>query len=132
MSVSAVSGAAASPSTAASDVAKATLDYNAFLTLMLEQMKNQDPTAPVDHAQNLAQLASFSNVEQSIKLNSKLDLLLAQGQAADAAGLIGKTLTSADGTVSGRITSVEIAGQGLVAHLEGGQSLTMATGVRLS
>lgn len=132
MTVSGVSGvgpAVASP--AMSDASKATLDYNAFLTLMLEQMKNQDPTAPVDHAQNLAQLASFSNVEQSIKLNSKLDALLAQGQAAQAAGLIGHTITSADGAVSGKISSVEITASGLSAHLEGGGSVAVAAGVSL-
>ena len=134
MSVSGVtnSGAGTTVQKPASDAAKASLDYNAFLTLMLEQMKNQDPTAPVDYAQNLAQLASFSNVEQSIKLNTKLDALLAQGQSAEAANLIGRTVTSADGTISGKVSSVEISSSGLVAHLENGDSVTMGTGVKLS
>ena len=39
-----------------------TLDYNSFLKLLLQQMKSQDPTQPVDQTQMLAQLASFSNV----------------------------------------------------------------------
>ena len=37
-----------------------TLDYNAFLQLLIAQMKNQDPTKPMDSAQYMAQLASFS------------------------------------------------------------------------
>ena len=36
------------------------LDYNAFLQLLIAQMKNQDPTKPTDPAQFIAQLASFS------------------------------------------------------------------------
>ena len=61
------------PITTQSDAAAASIDYNAFLRLLIAQMKNQDPTKPMDLAQFMAQLASFSNVEQGIKMNQKLD-----------------------------------------------------------
>ena len=40
------------------------LGQDAFLTMMLTQMKNQDPTKPMDSAQYLAQLAQFSTVSE--------------------------------------------------------------------
>ena len=55
--------------TAAAPAPAASVDYNAFLQLLIAQMKNQDPTKPMDSAQLMSQLASFSNVEQGIKIN---------------------------------------------------------------
>lgn len=51
-------------------------DYQVFLKLMTEQMRNQDPLAPMDATQFVTQLAQFSQVEQSIRTNSKLDDLM--------------------------------------------------------
>jgi flagellar basal-body rod modification protein FlgD len=65
-----------------SDAEKATLNYDAFLKLLLEQLKSQDPTNPVDQAESLAQLASFSGLEQAIKTNQKLDALLVQSSCS--------------------------------------------------
>jgi flagellar basal-body rod modification protein FlgD len=44
-----------------------------FLQLLVSQMQNQDPTAPMDGTQMAAQLAQFSSVEQLINVNTKLD-----------------------------------------------------------
>ena len=46
------------------------MDYNAFLKLLIAQMKNQDPTEPMTSTQYMAQFATFSQVEQSIKTNA--------------------------------------------------------------
>ena len=67
------------------------LDYNAFLQLLIAQMKNQDPTKPTDPSQFIAQLASFSSVEQAIKTNSKLDTMMTSLALSQAEGLIGRT-----------------------------------------
>jgi flagellar basal-body rod modification protein FlgD len=37
-----------------------TVDYNAFLQLMMTQMKNQDPTKPMDASEQLAAIGDFS------------------------------------------------------------------------
>ena len=47
-------------------------DSNMFLTLMLQQMQNQDPTEPVDNTEWLAQLAQYSSLEQMTKMNDNL------------------------------------------------------------
>jgi flagellar basal-body rod modification protein FlgD len=109
-----------------------TVDYNSFLKLMVTQMQNQDPTAPMDSSQFLSQLASFSNVEQAVQSNSKLDSLISMTQITQANGLIGKTATSADGLTSGVIKSVRVDSNGLTATLVNGASLNVASGITLS
>ena len=128
--VSAVSSASARP--AGSDAAKANIDYNAFLKLFIASMKNQDPTKPNDPAQTLSQLASFSNVEQSIKFNEKLDRLVASSAAGLAAAMAGKGISSLDGSVSGVVQSVENGANGLSAILEGGTRLDLSIGYRIT
>jgi flagellar basal-body rod modification protein FlgD len=43
-----------------------------FLQLMVAQLKNQDPTNPIDSTQFLSQLAQFSQLEQLIDINGDL------------------------------------------------------------
>lgn len=109
--------------------AAASMDYNAFLRLLVAEMKNQDPTKPNDATQYMAQLASFSNVEQAIKTNAKLDALLTTSALSQAESLIGRTITSADGTVTGKVTAFKIVSGGAVAMLEGGRELPIGPGV---
>ena len=47
-------------------------DEQTFLQLLVTQLKNQDPTNPVDGTQFVAQLAQFSQLEQMINANTKL------------------------------------------------------------
>jgi flagellar basal-body rod modification protein FlgD len=50
--------------------------FSDFLTLLTTQLKNQDPTSPMDTAQFTNQLVSFSQVEQQLKSNADLDKLV--------------------------------------------------------
>jgi flagellar basal-body rod modification protein FlgD len=86
----------------------------------------------MDSSQFLSQLASFSQVEQGIATNTKLDSLLTSSSLSIADAVIGKTVTSEDGTVSGTVTSVRISTDGPVATLESGETLTLADGVVVS
>lgn len=119
-------------STAKSDAQKATLDYNAFLKLLLQQLKSQDPTDPVDQKESLAQLAQFSNVEQAIKLNEKVDELLQQSNINQAANLIGKTVVSLTSGQGGIVRAVEVSRDGMNAILEDGRRLNVSDGLRIS
>jgi len=47
-------------------------DSNMFLTLMLQQLQNQDPTQPTDNTEWLAQLAQYSSLEQMSNMNKGL------------------------------------------------------------
>ncbi len=106
-----------------------TVDYTQFLQLLVAELKNQDPTSPTDPTQYMSQLASFSTVEQQVQTNATLDALL----SAQASNIIGKTVTSADGTVSGTVKYVELsAGGGAIAVLAGGGQITLGPGVTVS
>lgn len=72
------------------------LNRQDFLNLLIAQMSMQDPLNPADPSEFMAQLAQFSNVEQLIRANDKLDQL-ALSQAAMSgtavASLVGRTVT---------------------------------------
>lgn len=122
--------ASAGTATAASQ--KSNLDYESFLKLLVTTMKNQDPTKPNDPAQTLAQLASFSVVEQGIKTNAKLDALMSAAAGGQAGALIGKVVRSEDGLTSGTVVSVEIGSEGLRAQIADGRWIEITSGVLVS
>lgn len=115
-----------------SSAAQASVDYDSFLKLLVAQMKNQDPTEPMDATQYVSQLATFSNVEQAVQMNSKLETLIGNSSLAQAEGWIGRTLTSEDGSVTGVVKSVTIQQSGMLAELEDGQTLQIGAGVKVS
>jgi flagellar basal-body rod modification protein FlgD len=110
----------------------ASLNYDSFLKLLTAQMQYQDPTNPMDATQFVAQLASFSNVEQAIRTNNKLDALLISQALTQVDGLIGKTVTSMDGKITGVIKEVHIYSNGTVVALDNGKELLLDSGVKLS
>ncbi len=107
------------------------LDYNAFLKLLIAQLKNQDPTKPMDSTAFVAQLATFSQVEQSVASNTKLDSLLTASALTIGDAVIGRTITSSDGTVSGTVASVKITSDGPIATLADGSQVTLGSGVTI-
>lgn len=111
---------------------QANLNYDSFLKLLIASMKNQDPTKPNDPAETMSQLASFSSVEQSIKLNEKLDRLISVSSAGQAADLVGKTVSSLDGAVGGVVKSVELRTDDLILVLKDGKRLAVGDGIRIT
>jgi flagellar basal-body rod modification protein FlgD len=112
-----------------------TVDYNAFLQLLIAQMKNQDPTSPTDMSQYMSQFAQMSSVEQAIQTNAKLDTLLSSTALSQAESLIGRTasFTSSDGqSTTGKITAVRIIQGGAVATLENGTQVQLGPGITIS
>ncbi|MFC5069738.1 flagellar hook assembly protein FlgD [Flaviflagellibacter deserti] len=107
----------------------ASMDYDSFLKLLMAEMKNQDPTAPTDASQYVAQFATFSQVEQAMQTNAKLDSMLSSIALSQADGIIGRTLTSEDGTITGEVKAVRIVNNGAVAELDNGKSIILGPGV---
>lgn len=67
-----------------------------FLSLLIQQMRNQDPTQPMDSSQMVSQLAQISQVDATQKLQSSFDTLstaLQGNQLLQASGLVGKHVT---------------------------------------
>lgn len=91
-----------STSTAATDKATLSSNYEMFMTLLVTQMQNQDPLNPTDTSTFTSQLVQYSQVEQQIKTNSYLSDLKALSTTQNATNLvsyIGKTV-DADGSSS--------------------------------
>lgn len=75
---------------------------NRFLTLLMTQIKNQDPLNPLDNAQVTTQLAQLNTVNGIEKLNATLTDLLSgynETQGLQAAGIIGKNVMVAGNTL---------------------------------
>lgn len=71
---------------------QASVDFQNFLKLLTAQLRNQDPLSPLDSTQFVAQLASFSTVEQLVNANTRLDAIASQlgGGLNDFAAWIGR------------------------------------------
>ncbi|MEX0969304.1 MAG: flagellar hook capping FlgD N-terminal domain-containing protein [Paracoccaceae bacterium] len=78
---------ASTPRTFAQGASSVTGDFETFLKLLTTQMRNQDPLNPSDSTEFVAQLASFSAVEQQVQSNAKLDSLVAAFSGRAASGL---------------------------------------------
>ncbi|MEJ0022179.1 MAG: flagellar hook capping FlgD N-terminal domain-containing protein [Alphaproteobacteria bacterium] len=79
-------GATTTPPTATTDNSTKQLadTFDTFLKLLTAQLQNQDPLSPMDSAKFTEQLVQYSQVEQQIASNSKLDGLAAQLKASAA------------------------------------------------
>ena len=110
---------------------KTAVDYQSFLKLLIAEMKNQDPTKPMDSTQYVAQLATFSQVEQSVQTNTKLEQIMQSSALSQADALIGRSITSADGKTTGVVASVKLASNGLIAVLQNGTEVPVGAGVSI-
>lgn len=83
--------AASQTSTAsAPSSSRLTGNFDTFLTLLTNQLKNQDPLSPTDTSQFTQQLVQFSQVEQQIETNSLLKSIVGQ-QSSGAVNYLGAT-----------------------------------------
>ncbi|MBJ7408468.1 MAG: flagellar hook assembly protein FlgD [Bradyrhizobium sp.] len=118
-----------------STTSSSTVDYDTFLQLLIAQMKNQDPTNPMDTAEYMSQFAQLSTVEQAMQTNSKLDALLSSQSLSQANGLIGKMVSFTDSTgasFSGKVVSVSINSDGSIATLQDGTKVAVGPGLTIS
>jgi flagellar basal-body rod modification protein FlgD len=104
-------GTGSTTGTGAAANSATTLGGTDFLTLMLAQLKNQDPTSPVDSNTFLTQLAQLSEVQGITQLNTSFSTLsssLSPSQALQASSLLGHkvlvTSTTANLTANGTVT----------------------------
>lgn len=96
-SSSATGSTSSTGGTSASDL------QNTFLQLLVAQLKNQDPTNPMDSSQMTSQLAQINTVSGISQLNTTLSSLstqLSAGQQSQAALLIGSTVLAPGSTTT--------------------------------
>ena len=92
-----------------------------FLAMLVAQMKYQDPLNPTDNTQMIAQMAQFSQLEQSLDQTSATTQL-------QAISMLGRTVnaTATDGsTISGVVKSVATNGDMPILTLEDGSLVAL-------
>ena len=89
----AIQAASATGSTA---LGQLTGNYSTFLKLLMTQLKNQDPSSPMDTNQFTTELVQFSSVEQQINTNSSLTQLIQltqSGALLQSSSLVGHNVS---------------------------------------
>jgi flagellar basal-body rod modification protein FlgD len=137
--MSAIAGIGGTTSTTPNAAASAmgSLGPDAFMKLLVAQMKYQNPFSPSDPTAMLGQVATYSQVEMLQKLSSTASSSAALQQANMAADVIGKFVTAsgADGNdITGVVTSTRFTADGPVLVLDGSTEVPLAalTGVGMA
>lgn len=82
-----------------------------FLQIFLAQLKFQDPLEPVDNKEFLAQLAQFSNVEISNRINEGVQSLIDVDSVTQVVSMLGRDVELApdlNGSINvGKVTAVK-------------------------
>jgi flagellar basal-body rod modification protein FlgD len=89
------------------------LDQDAFLQLLTAQLRYQNPLDPVDGSEFVAQLATFSSLENMVRLNTNVENMLKLQQITQGSSLLGRRVTyaEADGqSVTGLAQELRIDG----------------------
>lgn len=100
-----------------------------FLKLFVSQLQHQDPLSPMENAEFMGQMASFSTLEQVSKLAAANETLAAQMSLTGAVGLLGRNVTYTDAAgapQSGVVERVSSSGGKSVLTV-GGKDVDMAS-----
>lgn len=92
----------ATSATASNTLASIASNFNDFLSLLTTQLKNQDPTAPLDTNQFTSQLVQFTGVAEQVNANATLSSILSATQTqqlAQASSLVGDKVAFSGGTL---------------------------------
>jgi flagellar basal-body rod modification protein FlgD len=114
MSTSAVSASGTTGTSGPSGAAAVTgkpLDRDAFLKLLVTQLRNQDPMKPMEDKEFIAQLAQFSSLEQMQSLNTSMGVFTKSQSGLTSLNLIGRTVEWNDlesgEKMSGKVKSID-------------------------
>jgi flagellar basal-body rod modification protein FlgD len=89
------------------------LGKDQFLKLFVAQLQHQDPMNPMDDSAFMAQMASFSTLEQVSNLAAANERMAASMTSNSAVGLIGRTVSYVDENDeihTGKVDKVTTAG----------------------
>ena len=104
-----VGAVSSAPTTALPAAPKQSLDSEVFLHLLVTQMKNQDPSSPLDTNEMMAQTTQLAMMEQLTALSDSFSESFALSMRQAAAALVGQhaSYVDADGvTQSGLVSKV--------------------------
>jgi flagellar basal-body rod modification protein FlgD len=137
MSITGISANDPYPTSTGTPAAPGELGKDAFMRLLVNQMKNQDPLSPTDSQTFVAQLAQFSSLEQMQSLNDNIvGLAVLQqnnalmAQLTQSSALIGQEVRYEDPTsgetLTGTVSTVKIQ-DGLAVLSIGGADVPLGS-----
>jgi flagellar basal-body rod modification protein FlgD len=84
-----------------------------FLKLLIDQMRNQDPSSSMSESDMANQMAQYQNILELEKMSKALTTMNTTNQKLSATTMIGKTISYTDSTsketVYGKVDSVEFS-----------------------
>ncbi|KUK13551.1 MAG: flagellar hook assembly protein FlgD [Synergistetes bacterium] len=100
------------------------LDKDAFLKILITQLRYQDPLSPMDDKEFVAQMAQFSTLEQVTNMSKNLENFLVNFSWSQLVNLIGKTVKFTDSetgeSVQGKVTGIKPTDSGIVLVINDG------------
>ena len=91
---------------------QSTIGQEEFLNILLTQLTFQDPLKPLDNQEFIAQMAQFTNLEQTRQLSENSEVLLTMQSATQAIELLGRNVnvaTSEAGVQPGIVDAVNFS-----------------------
>lgn len=93
-----------------------------FMTLLLTQLRHQNPLEPMKNEELSMQLATMSQLQEVENLNSKFDAMLLAQQVAEANSMLGKHVEyfpeGDDRRIGGTVNGVEIKGDQVMVKID--------------
>ena len=117
MDVSGVANTQNKPSTE-NTKSKNSIDKDAFMKLLVEQLKNQDPLSPMDDKDFIAQTAQFTMLEeiQALRSDSSYNRAISL-LGKDIRGMTVNEVTNAVEMVNGIVTGVSVFSDGVMLNV---------------
>ena len=123
-----ISGTSSATHASSSSAASSSLDKDAFMKLLVAQLKYQNPMQPADGNEYMSQMAVFAQVEKLTSLLTSQQNTEAWQQRLAAQSLVGRQVTAVDATDAshtGTVTSVEFDGTAPRLTLSDGSTLDL-------
>jgi flagellar basal-body rod modification protein FlgD len=117
--------AAASTAPAADESGLSNLSADDFMTLLIAQLQNQDPSEPVSNETLLDQVATMRSLQADVELEATLEANAGAEDLSTAASFLGKE-------VRGFVGAKEVTGTVTRAYLAEGDAYVDVDGARLS
>ena len=105
-----------------------TMGQTEFLSLLVTQMRNQDPLKPVSDTEFIAQMAQFTSLEQTKEMGADLQQLRQSYNLTQGTALMGKPVKVATGEKenqvfsNGIVTDLKVNKDGDVSVILNGQT----------
>lgn len=111
------------------------LDKNGFLKILMTQLQNQDPTSPMDNDQFVSQMATFSQLEQTMNMANSIEQLAQKQNVSPIlqhSHMIGKDVSyQAYDDETGEELGIETGNVSAVSQNEGRAVLELENGEKI-